>query len=90
MSNDKNNEAPETRDTGYRPGDDSWTRWRNTFALLSGNLSPEGVRQYQKKRDDRYEEEDCRRCEKFRDHLLSRSTSHASRDMRSAVEYTKH
>ena len=74
MSDDKPNAAPETKDTGFRPGDDSWTKWRNTFTLLMGGMSPEGRQQYRKARDDRYEEADCKRCEKHRDYLLSYST----------------
>ena len=61
-------------ETGYTPGDDGFTRWRNTFNLLLGRMTEEGVEQYKKGRDDRYEEQDCKRCEKNRDWLLQYST----------------
>lgn len=64
---------PDTNKKEYIPGDDGFTRWRNTFNLLLGRLSDEGVAQYIKKRDDRFEEEDCSRCEKHRDWLLQYS-----------------
>jgi len=72
MSDDESNTEPKT-ETGFIPGDDSWTRWRNTFTLLSGGMSPEGRMQYRKARDDRYEEADIKRCKKYRDYLLSYS-----------------
>ena len=75
MSSDKPIPAPESKDTGFAPGDDGWTRWRNTFALMMGRLSPEGEKQYLKARDDRMEETDCKNCEKWRDHCLSYSKS---------------
>lgn len=64
---------PEPNKKEYIPGDDGFTRWRNTLNLLLGRLSDEGVAQYIKKRDDRFEEEDCRRCEQHRDWLLQYS-----------------
>ena len=75
MASDKPIPAPESKDTGFTPGDDSWTRWRNSFALMMGRLSPEGQRQYLKARDDREEVADCKRCEKWRDYCLSYSKS---------------
>lgn len=74
MSDHESSTEPKTQDTGFIPGDDSWTRWRNAFTLLSGGMSPEGRMQYRKARDDRYEEADIKRCEKYRDYLLSYST----------------
>jgi len=76
MSDHESGTEPKTKDTGFIPGDDSWTRWRNTFTLLSGGMSPEGRMQYRKARDDRYEEADIKRCEKYRDYLLSYSMKH--------------
>lgn len=64
---------PDPKKKEYIPGDDGFTRWRNTFNLLLGRLSDEGVAQYIKKRDDRLEEEDCKRCENHRDWLLQYS-----------------
>lgn len=65
--------VPETKETGFIAGDDSWTRWRNTFTLLKGGLTPEGKQQYRKARDDHNEEADIERCEKYRDYLLQYS-----------------
>jgi len=76
MSDDESKTELKTKDTGFLSGDDSWTRWRNTFTLLSGGMSAEGRMQYRKARDDRYEEADIKRCEKYRDYLLSYSTKH--------------
>ena len=59
--------------TGYTPGEDSTTRWRNFFSLLAGNMTPEGKAQYKRDRDIRHEDADCRRCEKHRDFLLKYS-----------------
>ena len=59
--------------TGYTPGEDSNTRWRNWFSLLTGQMTDEGKEQYRKDRDIRHEETDCKRCEKYRDHLLKYS-----------------
>lgn len=73
MSDAEPSKASEPKDTGYTPGDDSGTRWRNTMNLLLGRLTDEGVAQYKKGRDDRYEKEDCKRCEKHRDFMLKYS-----------------
>ncbi|KAI9859425.1 MAG: Mitochondrial inner membrane protease atp23 [Vezdaea acicularis] len=66
------NAAP-SKETGYTPGDTFSIRWKNTLALLSGGLTPEGRVQYKAARDLRYEQSDCERCEKFRDHLFRHS-----------------
>ena len=73
--------APESNDTSFIPGDDGWTRWRNTITLLTGRMSPEGKQQYRKARDDHNEEADIARCEKYRDYLLSYSTHGLSRNI---------
>ena len=59
--------------TGYIPGDDAWTRWRNWFSILAGKMDQEGLEQYVCARDIRMEEADCKRCEKQRDYLLQYS-----------------
>ena len=59
--------------TGYIPGDDAWTRWRNWFSILAGKMDQEGLEQYVRARDVRMEEADCKRCEKQRDYLLQYS-----------------
>ena len=59
--------------TGYIPGDDAWTRWRNWFSILTGKMDQEGLEQYVRARDIRMEVADCKRCEKQRDYLLQYS-----------------
>ncbi|KAI9843697.1 MAG: Mitochondrial inner membrane protease atp23 [Sclerophora amabilis] len=66
-------ESKSPGDTGYIPGDDNWTLWRNWFALLAGNITPEGKEQYRIDRDIRNEERDCKRCEAHRDYLFKYS-----------------
>ena len=73
MSDIEPSKLSEPKNTGYTPGDDNSTRLRNTFNLLLGRLTDEGRAQYKKGRDDRYEKEDCERCEKYRDFLLNYS-----------------
>lgn len=68
-----NQTAQKITDTGYIPGNDAWTRWRNTFALLTGQLTDEGRAQYRRDRDTMFEKQDCQRCEKNRDYLLKYS-----------------
>ena len=70
MSNAEPSKPSDPKDTGYTPGDDAGTRWRNTLNLLLGRLTDEGRAQYKKGRDDRFEKEDCERCEKYRDNRL--------------------
>ena len=60
-------------DTGYSPGDDSWTQWRNIFAIMSGKMTDEGKEQFRVARDIRNEAADCKRCEDQRDYLLQYS-----------------
>ena len=70
-SNEPNPSDPQI--TGYRQGDDSWTRWRNVFYRLAGKMTAEGEQQYQLAIDNRYEKEQCRTCEQDRDYLLQYS-----------------
>jgi inner membrane protease ATP23 len=58
------------RDTGFTPGDDTWTQWRNIFSILTGKMSDEGIEQFRVARDIRNEATDCKRCEDQRDYLL--------------------
>lgn len=62
-----------TGDTGYIAGDDSWTQWRNIFAILTGNMTAEGIDKFRVARDIRNEAADCKRCEDQRDYLLQYS-----------------
>lgn len=62
-----------SKDTGYLPGDDAWTQWRNIFSILSGKMTDEGKEQYRLARDIRNEAVDCKRCEDQRDYLLQYS-----------------
>lgn len=73
MSDAEPSQSPTPTETGYTPGDDGFTRWRNTFNLLLGRMTDEGAKQYKKDRDDRYVDEHCQRCEKHRDWLLQYS-----------------
>ena len=66
--------SSDTKDTGYTPGNDGFTRWRNWFSLLTGNMSEQGKGLYRAARDERMEEADCKRCESQRDYLLQYST----------------
>ncbi|KAI9762248.1 MAG: spindle assembly checkpoint kinase [Chaenotheca gracillima] len=68
-------ESPTTVEerTGYRPGDDSWTHWRNVFALLQGKITSEGQRLYKLDQDIKNEEKDCKKCESNRDFLFKYS-----------------
>lgn len=58
------------KSTGFIPGDDAGTRWRNWYAVLTGKMNEKGREQYVEARDTRNEEADCKRCEKQRDYLL--------------------
>ena len=59
--------------TGYTPGDDTFTKWRNVFAILTGSMTDDGKEQFRVDRDARNEASDCTRCEKQRDYLLQYS-----------------
>ena len=67
--------APSTEkaDTGFVPGDDTWTQFRNIYSILTGKMSPEGIEQFRVARDIRNETADCKRCEDQRDYLLQYS-----------------
>lgn len=60
-------------DTGYISGDDTWTQFRNIYAILTGKMSSEGIEQFRVARDSRNEATDCKRCEEQRDYLLQYS-----------------
>ncbi len=61
--------------TGYYPGEDSWSRWRNIFGILSGQMTEEGKQQYKLAKDIQNEAADVKRCEKYRDYLFKYSMS---------------
>jgi inner membrane protease ATP23 len=67
--------------TGYTPGDDFSTQWRNIFSILTGRMTPEGQEQFRLAKDIRNEAADCKRCEDQRDYLLqfSKFIPHISR-----------
>ena len=73
MASQETSDTSTPEKTGYTPGEDSTTRWRNWFSLLMGQMTDEGKEQYRYDRDTRFEEEDCKRCEKHRDYLLKYS-----------------
>ena len=62
------------KDTGYVKGDDTFTRWRNIFALVSGQMTDQGKEEFRLARDIQFEQQDCQRCESYRDYLLKYST----------------
>lgn len=78
QANRTSNARATPQDTGYTFTDSSWIRWRNTFRYLTGGLTEEGMRQYQKGRDDRQAADDCKRCEDKVDYLLQYSTAISS------------
>lgn len=61
--------------TGFIPGDDTWTQFKNIYSILTGKMSNEGMEQFRVARDDRNEVADCKRCEDQRDYLLQYSKS---------------
>ncbi|GAM35547.1 Ku70-binding protein [Talaromyces pinophilus] len=67
---DSNSSATPAKDTGYTPGDDFSTQWRNIFSILTGRMTPEGQEQFRLAKDIRNEAADCKRCEDQRDYLL--------------------
>ena len=73
MADDERIARPTPKDTGYTPGEDSFSKWRNVFSILTGQMTPEGKEQYRLARDLRNEEADCQRCEKQRDYLFKYS-----------------
>lgn len=60
-------------DTGFVPGDDTWTQFRNIYSILTGKMSSEGIEQFRVARDIRNETADCKRCDEQRDYLLQYS-----------------
>jgi inner membrane protease ATP23 len=62
------------KDTGYTPGDDFASQWRNIFSYISGRMTSEGIEQFRVDRDVKNEAVDCGRCERQRDWLLQYST----------------
>lgn len=59
-----------SKDTGYIPGDDLYTQFRNIFAIVTGKMSDEGKEQFRTAKAIRNEAADCKRCEDQRDFLL--------------------
>ncbi|MCJ1307402.1 Mitochondrial inner membrane protease atp23 [Agyrium rufum] len=59
--------------TGYTPGDDTWTRWRNLASILTGQMNDAGIEAYREEASKRNEAADIARCEKQRDYLLQYS-----------------
>lgn len=73
MDTSSNEPTSGSESTGYTRGDDAFSKWRNFFSVLTGNMSPAGQAQYRLDRDIRMEAADCMRCEKQRDFLLQYS-----------------
>jgi inner membrane protease ATP23 len=70
MATSENQKPDNPESTGFIPGEDAGTRWRNWYAILTGKMNEKGLEQYVQARDLRNEEADCKRCEKQRDYLL--------------------
>ncbi|KAK5627802.1 hypothetical protein RRF57_003517 [Xylaria bambusicola] len=56
--------------TGFDP-QTAW--WVNYFKILTGSITPEGAFHYRESRYVANEEQDCKRCEKWRDFALQHS-----------------
>ncbi|KAI9702506.1 MAG: Mitochondrial inner membrane protease atp23 [Candelina mexicana] len=73
MADNKEVSDSNPNETGYYPGGDSWSRWRNIFGILSGHMTDEGKQQYKLAKDIQNEAADVKRCEKYRDYLFKYS-----------------
>ena len=71
-TSDHENEPP-AANTGYTPGWDLGTRFRNTFNYMMGNMTVQGQTQWLRDTDIRNELKDCKTCETRRDFLLAYS-----------------
>jgi inner membrane protease ATP23 len=67
------NSPDAVKDTGFYPGNDSFSRWRNIFNILSGQMTEEGKELYRETTHIRNEKRDCKRCEDMRDFLFQYS-----------------
>lgn len=76
-ANDTSSKNETSKNSGFIPGDDTWTQWRNIFAILTDRMTDEGKEQFRIARDTRNEAGDCKRCEDQRDYLLQFSESHS-------------
>lgn len=65
--------AAPAKDTGFIPGDDTWTQMKNMFSIMTGKMTEEGKEKFLLARDIRNEESDCKRCEDQRDYLIKYS-----------------
>ena len=65
--------------TGFTPGDDNVTRWRNWFALLTRQMTHEGKQQYVADTYRRHAERDRKLCEEHRDWVLQYSAQYPIR-----------
>ncbi|OQD79551.1 hypothetical protein PENANT_c048G03178 [Penicillium antarcticum] len=82
------NGKPDT--TGFIPGDDTWTQFRNIYSILTGKMSNEGIEKFRVARDTRNEAADCKRCEEQRDYLLQYSELLAVESSEAANLYDQH
>ncbi|KAI9777073.1 MAG: Mitochondrial inner membrane protease atp23 [Candelina submexicana] len=73
MADNKEVSGSNPNETGYYPGGDSWSQWRNVFGILSGQMTDEGKQQYKLAKDIQNEAADVKRCEKYRDYLFKYS-----------------
>lgn len=70
MSDSQSSRPEPNPETGYIPGDDTWTQFRNMYAVLTGSMTDKGKEQFRVAQDIRNEAADCKRCEDQRDYLL--------------------
>lgn len=54
----------------FLPSNTFVNRFKNFYRMAVGSMSEPGQKQYWADADERYSEKDCRRCEKYRDHVL--------------------
>ena len=65
--------SPPQDGSDFLPSNTWWNRSRNWMRMVAGNMSKAGQKKYWTDADERYEEFDCKRCEKHRDYLLQYS-----------------
>ncbi|KAJ5888805.1 Mitochondrial inner membrane protease atp23 [Penicillium taxi] len=62
-------------ETGYIPGDDTWSQFSNIYRILTGKMTSEGINEFRVARDIRNEASDIKRVEGQRDYLLQYTSS---------------
>ncbi|KAI9803319.1 MAG: hypothetical protein M1825_002110 [Sarcosagium campestre] len=65
--------SPPVAGSDYVPAKDTFSKWRNAFAALSGQMSNEGMQRYRRDLEIQNEATDCKRCEDQTLHLFKHS-----------------